>query len=246
MSAPLFYLRALGYFALLPVSSLLFLPWALVRRGLGAFNHDYAHFLGWAGRLVCGVRVEVEHAERLERAEPAIYVGNHQHGFDLTTYGGVYPRRTVIIGKRELVFIPFFGVIFWFSGNILLNRGNRTRAVAALGGVVAEIRRRGASVFLFPEGTRNRTDEPLLPFKRGAFYMAIQAGIPIVPIVCQRYGPVVDPRGRRFGSGTVRLRVLEAIPVTGLGDEDASRLAELTRERMLEALRELGPARASG
>jgi 1-acyl-sn-glycerol-3-phosphate acyltransferase len=219
--------------------SALGLLWAPFRWGTLNFNRDFARVFARVALRLCRIRLEVEGLEHLEAHQPCIYVGNHQSGLDMATFGRIFPRRTVVIGKKELLWIPLFGLTFAAGGNLLIDRKRRVRAIAGLAQVVEAIRARGASVFIFPEGTRNRSSEPLLPFKKGAFYMAIHAGVPIVPIVSQPLGPLVSWKERRIRGGRLRLRVLPPISTRGLSEADVDRLVTRTREAMSEALRGL-------
>src|SRR5436190_1300474 len=87
------------------------LLWFPFRWGDLDLDHDLARVFSWGMRGLSGVRVEVEGRERLDAGEPVIYVANHQSAFDLATFGSVCPRRTVVIGKKELRWIPLFGIL---------------------------------------------------------------------------------------------------------------------------------------
>jgi 1-acyl-sn-glycerol-3-phosphate acyltransferase len=195
-------------------------------------------------RLVLGWRVEAEGIERLTRSSPAVYLANHQSNMDLVVHGAVYPRRCVVVGKKELALIPFFGWFFRAAGNIFIDRSNRTRALESLRAGAARARSEGLSVWLFPEGHRN-SGPTLLPFKKGAFHIAIAAQAPLVPLVSEPVSTLFD--GRRFLTrpGTIRIRVLPEIPTTGLREEDVDALAEQARAAMQQAFddlaREAGP-----
>ena len=96
------------------------------------------------------------------------------------------------------------------------------------------------SVFIFPEGTRSYYDHPdMLHFKKGAFHLAIQAQVPIVPIVVANYSNVLDMKKKIFRSGTIGIRVLEPVQTTGMAKEDVQTLLEDVRAKMMEALVEL-------
>ncbi|KAG8693619.1 1-acylglycerol-3-phosphate O-acyltransferase [Ceratobasidium sp. 394] len=97
---------------------------------------------------------------------------------------------------------------------------------------------KGVSLWVFPEGTRSSSEASnMLPFKKGAFHLAVQAGVPIVPVVCENYWRLY--RKGTLEEGSLRIRVLPPIPTQGLTPADVSQLAERTREQMLEVLREI-------
>lgn len=195
-------------------------------------------FSRWASRIA-GVEIEVLGQEDLKRTGPCIYIGNHQDSMDLVIFSRVYPDRTVTIGKRELFWVPFFGQFFWAAGNVMINRKRRDEAVAGLSAAVKAIHEKAVSILIFPEGTRNTTSAEMLPFKKGAFYMAVQAQVPIVPIVCSPVKSLVSWSDRRLLPGKVQLRALAPIPTQGLGIERVDELIAEARAKMIEAFRGL-------
>lgn len=95
------------------------------------------------------------------------------------------------------------------SGTVFINRANSKDARSAMKGACEEITGRRQSVYMFPEGTRSYSEEPmLLPFKKGAFHLAVQAGVPIVPVVVANYSDVLYVKGWVFRSGTVPVKGL--------------------------------------
>ncbi len=214
---------------------------ALVRWGDLNVVSDIGRIMSVGMLPLARVRVELEGAEHLGEANrPCLYLGNHQSAFDLPVYGTFGLRRTVAVGKRELNWVPLFNLAWMATGNISIDRGNRSRAMASLEKAARLIRERRASVLLFPEGTRNRTDQPLLPFKKGAFHLAIAAQVPIVPIVISDYRPMF--RKGRFGQGVVRVKVLPPVPTQGVAREEVDGLSQKVRESMLQALADLKTA----
>jgi len=106
------------------------------------------------------------------------------------------------------------------------------------------IRKTRQNVYMFPEGTRSYYKDPgLLPFKKGAFHLAVQAGAPIIPVVVENYSHVLYVRGWKFNSGTVRVKVLKPIPTSNLTVENVDDLTRDTREKMLNELLALAAER---
>ena len=204
-------------------------------------NNMYAtqKLFAWGALPIAGITVELEGAEHLEAHQPCIYISNHQSGLDVATFGSKYPHRTVGIGKKELLFIPFFGVFFAAAGNILIDRKNSQSAVKSLGQAAEHIKTRGVCVGVFPEGTRNRTGKGFLPFKKGAFFLAKDAGVPIVPYVSSPIGAVFDQKTKHLKGGKVILRLLPPIHVGGKSKSELDRIVIQTREQMLDAYYEL-------
>ena len=169
----------------------------------------------------------------LEHAEPCVIVANHQSNYDLYVLGAVVPRRTVSIGKKSLKWVPFFGQLYWLAGNVLLDRGNAIRAKRAMLTTTDTLKHQDTSIWVFPEGTRN-LGQGLLPFKKGAFQMAIAAGVPIIPVCVSTY--VKHMRLNRWNSGRILIRSLPAIPTAGLSQDDLPQLLESCRTQMQQCI----------
>ena len=149
-------------------------------------------FSKWYGKAswIFGLEIEIRQSAAVTNAMPCVFVANHQNNYDLFTISGALIPGTVTIGKKSLKFIPFFGQLYWLSGNIMIDRNNKSRAVGAMQGAVERIQKDKVSVWVFPEGTRSY-GRGLLPFKTGAFHIAQQAGVPIVPIcMSQTHGKI--------------------------------------------------------
>lgn len=131
-------------------------------------------------------------------------------------------------------------LIVALSKTVFIERSSRTQAVAAFDKAAQQMHSTGQNVYIFPEGTRSYYDYPdLLPFKKGAFHLAVQAQVPIIPIVVANYSNVLNVKGKVFRSGTIPARVLEPVSTKGKSKEDVDELLRVTRERMLVALRGL-------
>lgn len=235
----MFYLRVATSLLGFVFASIYAISLAVFRRDRSRVAYDYARAMVRLMRPPLGLQVRVTGRHHLMAQRPCIYIANHQSAYDAPVLAELYSPDTVIIGKKELRYIPFFGWLYIRTGNILIDRSNTSRAVGRLREAEAAIRDRGVSVWIFPEGTRGKVSGTLLPFKKGAFYMAIATGVPLVPIVV---GPVtqVFDLGRRIARpGTVAVRVLDPIPTAGLNEDDVEALIATTRSRMQSALDDL-------
>jgi 1-acyl-sn-glycerol-3-phosphate acyltransferase len=168
-----------------------------------------------------GLRLKAQLDPRFEHARPCVIICNHQSNYDLFVLGNIVPPRTVCIGKKSLKWVPFFGQLFWLAGNVLIDRGNPQRARRSIAQTTDTLQHKDTSIWVFPEGTRNKGDG-LLAFKRGAFQMAIEAGVPIVPVCVSTYVRSMDLD--RWHSGEVIIRTLPAIPTAGLTGNDIPQL----------------------
>jgi 1-acyl-sn-glycerol-3-phosphate acyltransferase len=235
----MFYLRLLGAVGGFLLASAYGVTIAVVRRDRSLVARDYARALVRLIRPPLGLRVELFSEGNLRVGRPCLYAANHQSIFDVPILAALYPEKTVVIGKKELRSIPFFGWLYVRTGNVLIDRSSNPAAVERLRGAETAIRERGVSVWIFPEGTRGSGDEGLLPFKKGAFHMAVAAQVPIVPVVVSSLSPLFDMKGRRIRPGSVQVRVLEPVETSGLTEQDVPRLLEEVRSRMEAAFAEL-------
>lgn len=126
------------------------------------------------------------------------------------------------------------------SKTVFIQRSSRSQALAAFSAAALQMHSTGQSVYIFPEGTRSYYSQPdLLPFKKGAFHLAIQAQVPIVPIVAGNYSNVLDMKRKVFRAGRIPVRVLKPVETRGKTKEDVDALLEVVRGRMLEALKDV-------
>ncbi|KAI1451554.1 acyltransferase-domain-containing protein [Annulohypoxylon moriforme] len=185
-----------------------------------------------------GITFEIIDPNRyLETVRPAVFIGNHQTELDVLMLGCMFPKYCSVTAKKALKNVPFLGWFMSLSGTIFIDRKNSKDARGAMAGAAKEIQERKQSVYMFPEGTRSYTKEPdLLPFKKGAFHLAVQAGVPIVPVVVANYSHVLYIKGMIFKSGKIPVKVLDPISTIGLKTEDVDELTRSTRELMLKEM----------
>ncbi len=189
------------------------------------FNPDNsrlcARLYAWPAMCILRLRLKTEMGPLLKQSQPCVIVANHQSNYDLFIFGNVVPPRTVCIGKKSLKWVPLFGQLFWLAGNVLIDRGNAEKARRSMLTTTETLQHRDTSIWVFPEGTRN-LGGALLPFKKGAFQMAIAAGVPIVPVCVSSYSKHM--RLNRWRCGRIMIRSLPAIPTADLNIEDMPRL----------------------
>lgn len=164
-----------------------------------------------------GVRVEVEGIENL--VEPAVLVCNHVSWYDVFALMSHLPVDARFVGKKEIVKIPFFGPAWLASGHIPLDRSDRRAAIRSLERAGEILRTDGGVIVMFPEGTRS-SDGELQPFKKGAFMLALQLGVPVVPAAILGSRAIMPKGSALVRPGTVTLRIGEPIPVDGFSEDD--------------------------
>lgn len=158
-------------------------------------------------RLTTGVTFTITAGHQHLLTRPAVFIANHQTELDVLLLGAIFPPYCSVTAKSSLKRIPFLGWFMALSGTVFIDRANRATALAAFDGAAEEMRRERQSVFIFPEGTRSYFDEPgLLPFKKGAFHLAVKAGVPVVPMVAANYSDVLSVRRRVFRSGRIAVK----------------------------------------
>jgi putative phosphoserine phosphatase/1-acylglycerol-3-phosphate O-acyltransferase len=174
-----------------------------------AVNTGVTMGVGNALRLA-GVNLDVNGAERLEAARPAIVVANHQSALDPLILASLLRKDFTVVAKREARLDPRAMLGTALLDPVFIDRGNGAEARASLAAVGARIRS-GTSLLIFPEGTRSLT--PVLgPFRKGAFHLAAQTGVPVVPVVVHNAYEVFPKQATVIRPGTVRVTVLEPRP----------------------------------
>ncbi|MEN5038205.1 lysophospholipid acyltransferase family protein [Pseudomonas sp. TWI929] len=200
------------------------------------FNPDnsrvFAHLYSLPATWLMRIKVKAEVGPLLDQPPGCVIVANHQSNFDLFVLGQVVPQRTVAIGKKSLRWVPLFGQLFWLGGNVLIDRNNSYQARKAMQ-KTTRVLQDDTSIWIFPEGTRN-AGEHLLAFKKGAFHMAIEAGVPIVPVCVSRYARRL--RLNSWRQRSVIVRSLPPIATTGMTLQDLPQLIEQCRGQMQQCI----------
>ena len=189
---------------------------------------------GWS-RLVlrtAGIAVTVEGEANLCAGVPQIVAANHASFFDILALLGYLPVDAKFIAKKEIFAIPILGGAMHAAGHVLMDRGHQKQAFGAYELAAAQMRERGLTIVVYPEGTRTRTGE-LLPFKKGPFVFATASGVAIVP--CYVGGAFhIQPKGSlRVRRHPIHIALGPAVPVAGLTMDDRDALAERVRAAML-------------
>lgn len=203
---------------------LLLLPWRNLR--IRSCNY-WGWVTGRFGMWISGSRFRVVGGEHFDGKRPAIYVSNHTSTLDIFLGIHVSPVGTVGVAKKEVVYYPFFGQLYWLSGHLRLDRGNHTRAMKAMKELERIVRRHRLSIWMWPEGTRSR-DGRLLPFKKGIYHLAVAVGLPVVPVIVTGAQNTWKKGQMRLVPADVLVTVLPAIDTSGWKDRDAEEVvAEL-------------------
>jgi len=193
----------------------------------------------YANCAFLGFKCNVENEEIL-LTRPVIFVMNHQSSFDLILLSRLFPKFCSITAKSDLKWYPILGWYLMLSGTVFVHRASRTKTKSAFDSAAQHIKNAKQNVWLFPEGTRsNSTKNELLPFKKGAFHLAVQAQVPVVPVVIENYSHLLHWKSFTFRKGTIRVKVLKPISTEGMTASDVSDLTVETQKQMLTALQEI-------
>jgi 1-acyl-sn-glycerol-3-phosphate acyltransferase len=200
----------------------------------GRFQHGCARV--WSVLILGtgGIRVRAEGLENVDTSRPHVFCSNHLSLMDSPVLLIHVPVPFRIMAKKNLFNLPFLGWWLRRSGHMPVDRSSPKAAMHSLQIAAARVRE-GASVVFFPEGTRSRTGVTA-DFKRGAALLAIQAGVPLLPVAIRGTREVLKPDTLHVRPGKVTVRFGAPIPTAGMTHRDAGRLIELTRERILEML----------
>jgi 1-acyl-sn-glycerol-3-phosphate acyltransferase len=194
--------------------------------GRGHFAHGCARLWSWLILATTGVSVELSGLERLEPGKTYIFVSNHQSIYDIPVVFASLPYQLRIIAKESLGHFPFLGWHLRRTGHLLVDRRNPDRS-----GILKRWKAlvgQGLSLIIFPEGTRSR-DGRVGIFKAGSFLLAIEAGLPVVPLSVDGTRRVMRKGQLMTCPGHATLVVHSPIETTGLGVGDARELASRVR-----------------
>jgi 1-acyl-sn-glycerol-3-phosphate acyltransferase len=219
-------LRLLFVFLLLGVpAALVGIPWSALR---GNFETMYAMGMGSlrAGTRFAGIRVRVVGLENVPAGRSCIFMSNHVSNLDPPVLLPAIPGMTSVFLKKELMKIPLLGTAMRMGKFVPVSRGHSREEAQRSVEAASEALRAGLHITVFPEGTRS-PDGKLLPFKKGAFFLAAETGAPMVPVVLRGTQQMMP-------KGTLKMKpgeaVVEFLPAIEPGDY-------ASREELMEAVR---------
>ncbi|HEY1442656.1 MAG TPA: HAD-IB family hydrolase [Mycobacterium sp.] len=188
------------------------------------------------GLALAGIRVQVVSGEEhLTAARPCVFVINHQSKLDAGILFKLLRSGFTGIAKKEARDIPVIGQILASAGVVFIDRANTGKAINQLEPAVAKLRDEGVSVALSPEGTRSVTPR-LGPFRKGAFHTAMQAGVPVVPIVIRNAGELMWRDAQLMHPGTIEVRVLPPVATSEWEPATVAAHAEEVRDMFVHTL----------
>ena len=192
--------------------------------GTGNTQHRLARVWGRILLAVSFIRVRAEGVEKLDPNGSYVFVSNHGSYMDIPAILSVLPQQFRFFAKKGLFGIPFLGTHLKRAGHFPVDRSNARNSLRSMSEGAAHVMHRKISVLLFPEG--GRSAKGLREFKEGAAYIAIKAGVPVVPIALVGMRELLPMGSIHLRTGRVTLRVGDPIPTTGLRIGDRGELNE--------------------
>lgn len=214
--------------------------WGIIISPIG-MNGSVVHrfcAVPWAKVIlkVCDVKLKVQGLENIAKDVPYIYMSNHQSYFDIFALLGGLSVDFKFLLKQELMKIPIMGITMRRAGYISIDREDARKAVKSMNSAAEKIRS-GASVLIFPEGTRSE-DGRMGSFKKGGFHLALKSGCDIVPVTIVNSKGIVPKGSLRVNRGIIEMKIGRPIPVKGYLKRDINKLIEKTREAVLSRMTE--------
>jgi 1-acyl-sn-glycerol-3-phosphate acyltransferase len=202
----------------------------------GRTQHRMAQIWGKLLLAVSFIRVRVEGLDRIDPHANYVFVANHASYMDIPAILARLPHQFRFFAKKGLFSIPFLGWHLKRAGHLPVDRSNARNSLKSMSEGARIVAERRVSVLLFPEG--GRTPEGLRPFKEGAAYIAIKAGVPVVPMAIGGMRPLLPMGSIHLRSGRAVLRIGEPISTKGLKLHDREALTERMRDAVVQLLEE--------
>ena len=198
----------LGFWSLLCMClMILALPFRTLRVRIGNFC---GKIIGPAVSRLVGAKIINPDSEKLNTSAPAIFVTNHTSALDVFVGMALCPYGGCGVGKKEILKIPFFGQAYWLAGHLLIDRSNNAKAIASMAKLSDFVKSKNLSIWIWPEGTRSM-DGKLIPFKKGFVHLALETGLPVVPVMLHGAHEVWPAKTMQFYPGNVEVEVLDPI-----------------------------------
>lgn len=232
-----FYLKFSLFLLCLFSMSIVVIVWALVTR-CGKTTKNYRFFI-WGCRnlsAIYGWKYNITGRRYIQTDEAIVAVVNHQSELDILCLSELWKNvhfPNTVVGKHTIKYYGVFGAACCLCNLFLINRNDLSTSLLQMKSILQEINKKKLKVFMFPEGRRNSSGN-LVPFKKGAFHIAIDAQVSIVPVVISSLKPLHDKEKRRFESGLITITCLPPVSTRGLSKNDIPELMESVRSSMIE------------
>lgn len=211
---------------------LFFIEWIIGKFNMDIKNRSSLAIVNWAFRvvlLISGVKITVIGEENVPKDQAVLYIGNHRSFYDIiATYVRV-PRPTGYIAKKELLKVPLLSIWMKYLHCLFLDREDIKQGLQTILTAIDKIKS-GISIFVFPEGTRNKVEGTFLPFHEGCFKIATKTGCPIVPVTLYNTSAIFEDHLPKIKKANIVIHYGTPFYAKDLSKEDQKRLGAYTQE----------------
>ncbi|CRK90843.1 CLUMA_CG004533, isoform A [Clunio marinus] len=234
-----YYVKYIFFCFMMTIVPTLLLPYFLMRPKNVLNLIPASKILRITSRII-GVKFTLRGHKHLEEERAAVIISNHQSSLDILGMLEIWPvmKRTTVIARMLLLFAGPFGIGAWLCGLVFINKDSADRGKKKMNKAMEKLKNEKTKLWVFPEGYRNRAGT-IDEFKKGAFHLAIDAQVPIIPVVFSSYLTFTSKEKKIFNSGEILIEALPAIPTKGLKSEDINELIKTTRDIIVKKYEEL-------
>lgn len=214
---------------------LLVIEWIIGKINQGAKDRSSLAIIKGIFRFVIflsGTKVTVKGLENLPTDRSVLYIGNHRSYFDIIINYVYMPGPTGFIAKKETSKVPAFRIWMKNVRCLFLDRDDIKQGLQTILSAIEYVKA-GISIFIFPEGTRNKTEEPLLPFKSGSFKIATKSGCDIIPVSINNTSAIFEDQFPKIKKAHVIIEYGKPISVTGLSRDELKALPDMVKDNIL-------------
>lgn len=233
-----YYFKFFIYYGIVSFNSVILIP-AFLLRPFDVRNLLWASTFCHRVSTLIGLRWELRGREHLEKEQACIIVANHQSSLDVLGMFAIWHvmNKCTVVAKRELFYAWPFGLAAWLAGLTFIDRVRGEKARNTLNAVNSRVKIDKIKLWVFPEGTRRNTGE-LHPFKKGAFHMAIDEQIPILPVVFSSYCSFLNDKMKILNAGNIIITALPPISTANLTKDELPELMERVHRQMALTLKQ--------
>ncbi len=240
------YIRFFFVVLLVVIEFIISLPFLLISWLIGRFNVKASDamtlfIMRTSFKTVLaasGVKVHVSGRENLPGDKPVLYVGNHRSFFDVLTTYPLFPSMTSFVAKKQFAKVPALSWWMKMLHNLFIDRDDIKQGLQVILQAIDYVKS-GMSVFIYPEGTRNKTQEDILPFHEGSFKIAVKSGCPIIPVTTYNMSAVFEDHFPKIIKSHVYIDFGTPIDPASLEGNDKKFIGAYVRGIMLEKYKEL-------
>ena len=208
--------------------------YALTGSKRDSLNFSTSLFADTCNALI-GLELDIHGEEHLWSSRPAVFMFNHQSKADVAIMASLIRKDVVGVGKKEIEKMPLIGQVMGLAGIVFIDRSDRSKAIDSMKPLVAAMREEGKSMVIAPEGTRTPTPK-LAPFKKGGFHIAMQVGVPVIPVVIHNSGDIAPKGDFLFRPGKVRVDILPPVDTADWTLATMNEQVNTVRNQFLRAL----------